>query len=91
MIGHLTQKVKEMVLDNDHIWENANGPVKTPGPIDASLAQQPPCGRRLERMLVSFCCLSKSSANTIVVYIGVSMMNKLADSREEHWKNTFIQ
>ncbi len=48
-------------------------------------------GREKVRMLVSFCCLSKSSANTIVVYCGVSMMDKLAEFHEENWKDTFIQ
>ena len=42
-------------------------------------------GKEMARMLVSFCRLSKSSANTIVVYFGVSMMDKLADFHEEHW------
>ena len=48
-------------------------------------------GKEMARMLVSFCHLSKSSANTIVVYFGVSTMDKLADFREEHWKDTFVQ
>ena len=48
-------------------------------------------GKEMARMLVSFCCLSKSSANTIVVYFGVSTMDTLADFCEEHWKDTFIQ
>ncbi len=44
----------------------------------------------MTRILVCFCPLSKSSANTIVVYFGVSMMVKLADFHEEHWKDTFV-
>ena len=36
-----------MVLDNDHIQDNVGYPVKTPGPIGASLAWQPASGRRL--------------------------------------------
>ena len=47
-------------------------------------------GKEMATMLVSFCHLSKSSANTIVVNFGVSTMDKLADFREEHWKDTFI-
>ena len=37
-------------------------------------------GKEMARILVSFCCLSKSSANTIVVYFGVSTMDKLLTS-----------
>ena len=47
-------------------------------------------GKEIARMLVSFCRLSKSIANTIVVYFGVSTMDKLADFHEEHWKDTFL-
>ena len=48
-------------------------------------------GKAMARMLVSFCCLSKSSAKTIVVYFGMSTMDKLADFHEDHWKDTFVQ
>ena len=47
--------------------------------------------KEMARMLISFCRLSKSSANTIVVYFGVSTMDKLADFHKEHWKDTFVQ
>ena len=47
-------------------------------------------GKEMARMCVNFCHLSKSSANTIVVYFGVSTMDKLADFCEEYWKDTFI-
>ena len=36
-------------------------------------------GKEMARMFISFCRLSKSSANTIVVYFGVSTMDKLTD------------
>ena len=36
-------------------------------------------GKEMTRMLISFCCFSKSSANTIVDYFGVSIMDKLAN------------
>ena len=42
------------------------------------------------RIFTSFCCLSKSSANTIVVYFGVSTMNKLANFHEDHGRDTFV-
>ncbi len=48
-------------------------------------------GKEIARMFMNFCRLSKSSANTIVVYFGVSTMDKLADFPEEHWKDTFVQ
>ena len=40
--------------------------------------------KEMARMLVSFCCLSKSTANTVVVYFGVSMMDKLVNYHEKH-------
>ena len=46
--------------------------------------------KEMARMLVSFCRLPKSSANTIVVYSGVSRMDKFADFPEEHWKDTLV-
>ena len=45
-IGHLTQKVEEMVLDDDCIKSTAGYLVKTPGPTGASLAWQPASDRR---------------------------------------------
>ena len=48
-------------------------------------------GKEMARMFVSFCRLSKSSANTIVVYFGVSMMDKPADFCKEHWKDMLVQ
>ncbi len=45
----------------------------------------------MAKMLSSFCRLSTSSANAIVVYFGMSMMGKLADFLERHWKDTFVQ
>ena len=48
-------------------------------------------GKEMARMLVSFCCLSNSSDNTIVVYFDVSTIDKLADFYKEHWKNMFVQ
>ena len=45
----------------------------------------------MAKMLSSFCRLSTSSANAIVVYFGMSMMGKLADFWEEHWKDTFVK
>ena len=48
-------------------------------------------GKEVARMLIHFCHLSKSSANTIVVYFGVSMMDKLVDFCEECQKDTFVQ
>ena len=48
-------------------------------------------GKEMEWMLVSFCHHPKSSVNTIVVYFGVSMMDKLTDFHEEHWKDMFVQ
>lgn len=41
-------------------------------------------------MEMDFCCLSKSNNNTIVVYFGMSTMDKLADFWEKHWTDTFI-
>ena len=46
MIGSLTQKVEEMVLDDDHVWDDVSCPVKPLGPTSASLAWQPAGGRR---------------------------------------------
>ena len=48
-------------------------------------------GKEMARMFISFCCLLKSCASTIVVYFDVSMMEKLAKFYEEHWKDTFVQ
>lgn len=48
-------------------------------------------GKEMANMLVSFCHLSKSSTNSIMVYVGVSTMDKLAEFCAEHWKDTFIQ
>ena len=48
-------------------------------------------GQQMAQMLIDFCGLSKSNANTIVVYFGVSTMDKLANFHEEHWQNTFVQ
>ncbi len=45
----------------------------------------------MAKMLSSFCRLSTSSANAIVVYFGMSMMGKLADFWEEHWKDMFVK
>ncbi len=45
-------------------------------------------GNEMAKMLVSFCHLSKSIANTKVVYFGVSIM---ANFHEEHWKDKFVQ
>ena len=47
MISRLTQKVEELVLDDDHVWDDVSCPVKPPGPTGASLAWQPTSGRRL--------------------------------------------
>ena len=47
--------------------------------------------KEMARMLMRFNCLSKSSANTIVVYFGVSAMDKLTAFCTEHWKDKFIQ
>ena len=41
-----TPKVKEMVLNNDHIQDNEGYPVNTPGPTGASMAHQLAGGRR---------------------------------------------
>ena len=46
MIRCQTQKVKEMVLNDDHIQDNASYPDKTPGPTGASLERQPASGIR---------------------------------------------
>ena len=48
-------------------------------------------GKEMARMLISFCHLSKSGANTIVTYFGVSKMDKLADFHEEHWKGMLVE
>ena len=63
------------------------------GPTRKEYTPRTKKGIEIARMLVSFCFLSisKSSANTIVVYIGVSMMDKLADFCEGHLKNMFVQ
>ena len=44
----------------------------------------------MARILVSFCHLSRSSTNTIVIYFDMSMMDKLANFHEEHWKEMFV-
>ena len=61
------------------------------GQIGKEYAPKTAKGKEMARMLKSFCHLSKSSANTIVVYFGVSPMDKLADFCEEHWEDMFVQ
>ena len=48
-------------------------------------------GKEMAKTPISFCHLSKSSANTTVVYFGMSMMEKLADFHEDNWKDAFVQ
>lgn len=43
-------------------------------------------GNELAKILISFCPLSKSSANAVLVYFGMSTMKQLADFHEKHWK-----
>lgn len=46
-------------------------------------------GKEMAKILISFCFLSKSKANTILVYFSMSKMDKSANFHEEHWKDTF--
>lgn len=89
---------EKIMYSNDEKNDDSNKDSKESGdkdPIDAQDGRDntPKTTRRKEitKMLLSFCHLTKSSANAIVVYFGVSKMDKLADIHEEHWKDMFVR
>lgn len=47
--------------------------------------------KAMARIFVRFFCLMTTNACPIVVSYGVLSLNKLADFKEERWKDTFIQ
>ena len=88
---------EEMVEDNSED-DNDNKDPKMSGeedPVNGQTGKESTPktmkGEEMERMFNSFCGLSKSNVNNKVVFFGVSMMDNLANFREEHWKDTFVK
>ncbi len=80
--------------DDDSEMEDADkDPVEDPENAGTGkyYVPQTPKGKEMAKMFRRFCDLPAKDAGAIVVYFGVSNVERLAAFKQDHWKDTFSQ